>query len=93
MPAPLVWLYLPQHVLVHLLVLGSYAVRGRAGVILRAQAAAVRGLPRVARERRRVQATRAVSRREVRRAMATGAAVYRVSFERFRERWLTPKTA
>jgi GT2 family glycosyltransferase len=89
MPSPLLWLYLPQHLLVHLLVLASYAVRGRAGVILRAQAAALLGLPRVLRERRRVQPDRVVSLRELRRSMATGTAVYRISFERFRERWLT----
>lgn len=79
MPAPLLALYLPQHLLLNLLSVAWFAMRGRSRVILRAKWHALRGLPEVLRERRQVQRQRRAPARELRRAMAHG--------------WLTPYSA
>jgi GT2 family glycosyltransferase len=76
MPWPLLWLYLPQHIFLNLVSLIYFTAHGQARVIFAAKWAALRGLPRVLRERRRLQRTRRVGAWEIRRAMATG--------------WLTP---
>lgn len=76
MPGPLFWLYLPQHLLLNLVSIVWFALRGQARVILRAKRDAILGLPRVLRERRRVQKSRRVGAWEIRRVMAKG--------------WLTP---
>lgn len=88
MPAPLVPVYLPQLVLANLLLLGAFAVRGRARVVLRAQRDAVLGLPRALRARREVQAARVVPARELRRVLTTGLVAYLTNFTRYRERLL-----
>lgn len=88
MPAPLVPLYLPQLVLVNLLLFTAFAVRGRGGVILRAQRDAVRGLRQALRARRTIQAGRVVTSRELRRALSRGFGVYVVNFTRYGERML-----
>jgi len=86
MPAPLVPLYLPQLVLVNLLLLGAFGLRGRGGVILRAQRDALRGLPRALRARRTVQAARVISARDVRRVLTTGVSAYAINLTRYRAR-------
>jgi GT2 family glycosyltransferase len=84
MPAPLVWLYLPQHLLVNLLNIAWLLPRGRAGTILRAKRDAVRGLPRVLRERRAIQGARRVSPAELRAALDTGPGAYGDAWDRAR---------
>ena len=61
MPSPLVWLYLPQHVLFNVLVLLGYARLGRSRLVLQAKLDAIRGLPAVLSERRLVQGRRVAS--------------------------------
>jgi hypothetical protein len=70
------WLYLPQHIFLNFISLIYFTAHGKGRVIFAAKWAALRGLPRVLRERQRVQQTRRVGAWEIRRAMATG--------------WLTP---
>jgi len=60
MPLGLLVLYLPQHVLLNLVSLAYFASRGQGRAIARAKWDALRGLPRILRERRRVQRTRTV---------------------------------
>jgi GT2 family glycosyltransferase len=72
MPSPLFWLYLPQHLLLNLAMLVWYSIRGQARVIWKAKWDALKGLPRILKERRRVQKTRRVSSWELRRVMAKG---------------------
>jgi GT2 family glycosyltransferase len=72
MPAPLLALYLPQHVLLNVMSVLWFSARGRPGVILRAKWDALRGLAGVLAERRRVQRERRVGAREIRRSMAGG---------------------
>jgi GT2 family glycosyltransferase len=72
MPWPLFWLYLPQHILLNLVSILWFTLRGRGRIILKAKWDALKGLPRVLRERRKVQATRCVSSWELRRVMAKG---------------------
>jgi GT2 family glycosyltransferase len=93
MPWPLFWLYLPQHLLVNALLLGAFALRGRAGVIVRAQAAALRELPRLLAARRVIQAGRTAPVRTVHAVMARGFAGYVVTFFRAWERLLAPALA
>jgi GT2 family glycosyltransferase len=76
MPSPLLWLYLPQHLLTNALTLLAFAVQGQARAGLRGKRDAVRELPRVLAERRRIQAARAATVRELRDAMARGPGGY-----------------
>jgi GT2 family glycosyltransferase len=79
MPATLLALYLPQHVLFNLSSVAWFSARGQARTILRAKWDALRGLPAVLSQRREVQGERRTSARELRGAMARG--------------WLTPYTS
>jgi len=72
MPAALLALYLPQHLLLNAASVAWFAARGQARVILKAKWDALRGLPAVLRERRRVQGGRRVGGSELRRSMARG---------------------
>lgn len=76
MPWPLLVAYLPQHVLTQLLLLVWGVRRRRARIVLRAQWAALTGLPGVLARRRRVQGRRVVGARELRRSMARGLSAY-----------------
>lgn len=72
MPGSLLWRYLPQHLLLNLASILVFAARGRAGVICRAKWDALKGLGRVLRERKAVQAGRRVNASALRSAMAAG---------------------
>jgi len=72
MPAPLFWLYLPLHLLVSLAAIAVCAARGQLGVVLRAKRDALRALPDMLAERRRIQGARVVGARELRAVMAKG---------------------
>jgi len=72
MPAPLLALYLPQHLALNALSLGWFALRGQGGTILRAKRDALAALPRVLRQRRRVQGTRKARLRDLRGVMVGG---------------------
>lgn len=72
MPTPLLWLYLPQHILANVLTILRYSLRGQAGVILKAKWHALKALPAVLRARKETQATRKVNAREVLRHMNRG---------------------
>lgn len=82
MPGPLLALYLPQHLLVNVLNIGWYSVRGRGGPVLRSKIAALRGLPRVLRERKRLQRRRTTTASELRSHMARGLGPYTTGFKR-----------
>ena len=72
MPWPLFWLYLPQHILLNVITLGWFSFRGQAKVIFKAKWDALKGLPQVLRERKKVQSKRRISAWELRRVMAKG---------------------
>jgi len=72
MPAALLAVYWPQHLALNLGSLLWIALRGQGGTILRAKRDALFALPRVLRERRRVQAARKVRARDLRRVMLGG---------------------
>lgn len=72
MPWPLFWLYLPQHLLLNLVTVAAYSLKGRGAVILRAKWDAVKKLPAVARQRRDIQKTRQAGALPLRRAMSKG---------------------
>jgi GT2 family glycosyltransferase len=86
MPSPLVWLYLPEHLLINLLALLGYSLRGQAHVVWRAKLQAIRLLPAVFAERRRVQAERRVDAWQLRRLMGKGFEALTTPLQRA---WLT----
>jgi GT2 family glycosyltransferase len=85
MPGRLFWLYLPQHLLLNVLSVGWFSLRGQARAILAAKRDAVRGLPRVLRDRRAVQAKRSVKTTELLRIMSRGSGAYVTAMSRARE--------
>ena len=82
MPGSLVWRYLPQLLLVNLLLLAAFAVKRRPGVVLRAQRDALRGLGAIRAKRREIQAARAVEPEAIRAVMARGLGGYLATFWR-----------
>jgi GT2 family glycosyltransferase len=86
MPTPLVWLYLPEHLLVNLVALAAYSLRGQARVVWRAKREAIRVLPRVLAERRRPQAERRPDAWQLRRLMGKGLEAFTTPLQRA---WLT----
>jgi len=72
MPGLLFWLYLPQHLLLNLVTMAGFCLRGQIRPVLRAKGDALRRLPEFWRDRRRIQSLRQVDSREIRRALATG---------------------
>jgi GT2 family glycosyltransferase len=74
MPGPLLWLYLPQHLVVNVAALLYYPWRGQGKAVLKAKLDAVRGLPDVLRRRKIVQTTRRAKAWTLRRALKRGIA-------------------
>jgi GT2 family glycosyltransferase len=74
MPAPLLWLYLPQHLALNLAALLYYPLRGQGLVVLRAKLDALRGLPSVLKRRRLVQQARRADVGVLRKAFRHGLA-------------------
>jgi GT2 family glycosyltransferase len=72
MPSALFWLYLPLHLLQNLAAIALCAARGQLGVILRAKRDALRALPEILAERRRIQRSRIATSRDLRAVMARG---------------------
>jgi GT2 family glycosyltransferase len=72
MPAPLFWLYLPQHLALNLAALLFYPMRGQGRVVLRAKLDALFGLRAVLRDRRTVQQSRRVDPWILRKAFRRG---------------------
>jgi GT2 family glycosyltransferase len=72
MPPRLLWRYLPQHLALNLASLAWYALAGQGGTIVRAKWDAVRGLPRVFRERRAQPRHAPENERDLRRVMEKG---------------------
>ena len=70
MPSPLVWFYLPLHVVLNIWTVIAYCIYGRAGAILRAKRDAIAGLRRILSVRKRVQESRRISVAELNRVMS-----------------------
>lgn len=71
MPGMLFWLLLPLHVLLNVVSIVWFALRGQGRVILRAKRDALFGLPKMWRKRQRIQATRVATAREIWQVMDT----------------------
>jgi len=74
MPAPLFWLYLPQHLALNIAALAYYPWRGQGRAVLRAKVDALRGLIPVLRQRAAIQRGRRASARTIRQALSRGFA-------------------
>ncbi len=72
MPGPLLAVYWPHHLLLNLISLVWFTLRGQGRAIWRAKCDAVRGLPRVLKQRREIQAKRRVGSWGLRRLMVKG---------------------
>lgn len=82
MPGALLWLYLPQHLLVNAAALVWYSLHGQLGTVVRAKLDALKGLGAIRAERRRVQAERTVSPAAVRRRMVRGPRAFAAALGR-----------
>jgi len=65
MPGPLFWLYLPLHIAMNAATIVWYTLKGRWRVILKSKWDAIRGLSKMWKKRREVQARRVLSAREI----------------------------
>lgn len=72
MPGPLLWLYLPQHLLLTVFEIFYFACRGQGEVLLRAKWEALQGLSHCWRKRQKIQKQRLVSCWQLRRKMDRG---------------------
>jgi GT2 family glycosyltransferase len=82
MPGPLLWIYLPQHLLLNLAAIGWYVMQGQGGTILRAKLDALRGLRAVWVDRKRVQSLRTESPAALRREMVKGSRAFAAALGR-----------
>jgi len=73
MPGPLLWMYLPQHIVLNVAALLFYPSRGQGKAVLRAKFDALRDLPAVLKRRKLVQLGRRVDAWTLRRAFRRGA--------------------
>jgi GT2 family glycosyltransferase/peptidoglycan/LPS O-acetylase OafA/YrhL len=80
MPGRLFWIYLPQHLLVALLATLAYALQGHGRAAGRGKRDALRDLPRVLGDRRRIQRARVVSTGVMRSSMFRGTSGYVATF-------------
>lgn len=85
MPGRLFWIYLPQHLLLNVLSVGWFSVRGQARAILAAKRDAVRELPQMLRDRRAIQARRSVKTTDLLRMMSRGRGAYVTAMSRAQE--------
>jgi GT2 family glycosyltransferase len=74
MPGPLLWRYLPQHIVLNIAALVYYPWRRQGRAAFRAKVDALRGLRAILRQRRLVQRTRVTDVRTLRKAMTGGIA-------------------
>ena len=72
MPGLLFWLYLPLHIAANIYIVFRYAFKGRWRVILKSKRDAIRGLPKMWKKRREIQARRVVGAWEIRKVMEKG---------------------
>jgi GT2 family glycosyltransferase len=82
MPAVLLFAYLPQHLLMNVLAVGWFSMRGQARPVLAAKRDAIRGVPAVVRRRRTIHAARRVGALELLRTMARGRGAYITALRR-----------
>ena len=69
MPGVLFWLLLPYHILLNIVTIGWFVLRGKGGVILRAKWDAIKALPAMWRKRRVIQSNRVASLTDIWHAM------------------------
>ncbi|GMV34091.1 glycosyltransferase family 2 protein [Chloroflexi bacterium CFX5] len=72
MPGPLVWIYLPLHLLMNLFFMISFTFRGKGSAILRAKRDALLKIADVLRKRKSTQSLRTTSARSLHQWMKTG---------------------
>jgi GT2 family glycosyltransferase len=72
MPVPFLAVYLPAHLFLNIFSIAWFALKGQGRVILRAKLDALKGIPRMLRKRRRIQAERQVTWKEIRRVLHRG---------------------
>ena len=72
MPEPLLWLYLPQHLLANLAGLVWFSFRGKAGTIFKAKRDALKGLGVILKKRKEIRSKRKVSNHDLLKVMTHG---------------------
>ena len=72
MPSPLIWLFLPIHIVTILFFVLYLSIRGQGKIILKAIVDAIRGLPKVIEKRKLIQRNRKIKPSELLKVMSTG---------------------
>ena len=72
MPTPMLWMYLPLHLLLNLITVLYCGFRGQFSVILHAKWDAIRGLPSVLKQRSKIQSGAKIKWQQIRPLMARG---------------------
>ena len=72
MPYPLLWLYLPLHILMDIYFIFSFTFKGKRKAIVKAKWDALRGMPSILSKRQVVQKMRTVTVAEIKRIMTIG---------------------
>ena len=86
MPRGLLLRHFPAHLLLNVLAVGWYATRGQARPVLAAKRDALRGLPRILRKRRAIQASRVVDGATLAPHLEQGANAYATAWAKARQR-------
>jgi GT2 family glycosyltransferase len=72
MPSPMLWVYLPAHVIANFIYLIYYALQGRGKVLWKAKWDAIVGLTKTLKKRQIIQKNRRVSNKDLLRVMQHG---------------------
>ncbi|MDX1463493.1 MAG: glycosyltransferase family 2 protein [Marinirhabdus sp.] len=72
MPSALLWRYLPSHIVANLIYIVYYMFRGRGKILWKAKKDAIRGLSKAIQKRRKIQAQRKITDRELLKVMKRG---------------------
>ncbi len=69
MPSSMLWWYLPQHILLNIITIIYFGFRGRLKIIVKSKWDAIRGLPGIFVQRKKIQKMRKVDNRQLKNAM------------------------
>jgi GT2 family glycosyltransferase len=72
MPGFLFWIYLPFHLSLNIAAIIMFSLKGRSKIILKSKWDAIKGLPRILRQRRKWQSRRAISSWSIRSMLSKG---------------------
>ncbi len=72
MPTAMLWLYLPQHILLNLITIVYFMAQGKTRIILKSKWHALKGIPQMLRSRKEIHGQAVASSADLKRAMSRG---------------------